>query len=116
MWVGSLGGENPLELEISTCPSILARKFHGQRSLAGYSPRGHKESDRTERLSAHTCIVSEETMGSQGKSANMLLWKTLYDGVLVCWAGIMKYHSYECMHANSLQLVQFFVTSWTIAH
>ena len=24
---------------------------HGQRSLAGYSPWGHKESDRTERLS-----------------------------------------------------------------
>ena len=23
-------------------------KFHGQRSLAGYSPRGHKESDMTE--------------------------------------------------------------------
>ena len=24
---------------------------HGQRSLVGYSPRGHKESDMTERLS-----------------------------------------------------------------
>ena len=71
-----------MELEISTCPSILARKFHGQRSLAGYSPRGHKESDRTELLSRHTCIVSEETMGSQGKSANMLLWKILYDGLV----------------------------------
>ena len=26
---------------------------HGQRSLAGYSPRGHKELDMTERLSKH---------------------------------------------------------------
>ena len=26
-------------------------EFHGQRSLAGYSPRGRKESDMTERLS-----------------------------------------------------------------
>ena len=26
-------------------------EFHGQRSLAGYSPWGHKESDKTERLS-----------------------------------------------------------------
>ena len=25
-------------------------KFHGKRSLVGYSPRGHKESDTTERL------------------------------------------------------------------
>ena len=29
--------------------SILAGKSHGQRSL-GYSPRGHKELDTTERL------------------------------------------------------------------
>ena len=29
---------------------------HGQRSLAGYSPWGHKESDKTERLSTHTYI------------------------------------------------------------
>ena len=55
-------------------------------------------------MTKHTCIFSEETMGSQGKSANMLLWKILYDGVLVCWAGIIKYRSCECMHANSLQL------------
>ena len=30
--------------------SILAGELHGQRSLAGYSPRAHKESDTTERL------------------------------------------------------------------
>ena len=29
-------------------------KFHGQRSLAGYSPWGSKKSDTTERLSGHT--------------------------------------------------------------
>ena len=28
--------------------SILAWKFHGQRSLVGYSPWGHKESDTAE--------------------------------------------------------------------
>ena len=27
---------------------FLPGKFHGQRSLAGYSPWGHKESDTTE--------------------------------------------------------------------
>ena len=30
--------------------SILAWKSHGQRSLAGYSPKGHKESDTTQQL------------------------------------------------------------------
>ena len=29
---------------------FLPGKFHGQRSLVGYSPWGHKESDMTERL------------------------------------------------------------------
>ena len=32
-------------------PVFLPGKSHGQRSLAGYSPRGCKESDTTERLS-----------------------------------------------------------------
>ena len=29
-------------------PKFLPGKFHGQRSLVGYSPWGHKESDTTE--------------------------------------------------------------------
>ena len=32
-------------------PVFLPRESHGQRSLAGYSPWGHKESDTTEQLS-----------------------------------------------------------------
>ena len=48
----SLGGEDPLEKEIATHSSILAGKSHGQRSLLGYSPWGHKESDTC--LHAHT--------------------------------------------------------------
>ena len=35
--VQSLGWEDPLEEEMATQSSILAWKFHGQRSLAGYS-------------------------------------------------------------------------------
>jgi len=31
-------------------PLFLPGEFHGQRSLAGYSPWGHKELDMTERL------------------------------------------------------------------
>ena len=33
---------------------FVSGKFHGQRSLVGYSPSGCKESDTTERLSTHT--------------------------------------------------------------
>ena len=32
-------------------PVFLPGEFHGQRSLEGYSPWGHKESDTTEQLS-----------------------------------------------------------------
>ena len=35
-------------------PVFLPGKFHGQRSLAGYSPQGRKKSDMTEWLSMHT--------------------------------------------------------------
>ena len=45
--VQSLGREDPLEEGVATHSSILAGKFHGQRSLAGYTPWGHKESDTT---------------------------------------------------------------------
>ena len=37
---------------MATLSSILAWKSHGQRSLAGYSPWGHKESDKTEGLNS----------------------------------------------------------------
>ena len=49
-WVQSLGQEHPLEKEMATGnhSSFLPGEFHGQRSLAGYSQWGHKESDMTE--------------------------------------------------------------------
>ena len=49
-WVQSLGREDPLEKEMATIPVFLPGEFHGQRSLAGYSPWGLKELDTTDRL------------------------------------------------------------------
>ena len=46
LWVGKI----PWRREWQPTPVLLPRKFHGQRSLAGYSPWGHKESDKTEQL------------------------------------------------------------------
>ena len=48
----SPGGENG-----KPSPLFLPGKVHGQRSLAGYSPLGRKESDTTEPLSTHTRLV-----------------------------------------------------------
>ena len=41
--VQSLGQEGPLEEEMATHSSIVPGESHGQRSLAGYSPWGHRE-------------------------------------------------------------------------
>ena len=45
-WVGKI----PEGREWLPTPVFLCEEFHGQRSLAGYSPWGCKESDTTERL------------------------------------------------------------------
>ena len=53
-WVRSLGLEDPLEKEMASIieiiPVFLSGKFHGWRSLVGYSPWGRRESDMTEQL------------------------------------------------------------------
>ena len=53
-WVRSLGWEDPLEEGMATHCSILAwRIAMDKRTLAGYNPWGHQESDMTERLHFH---------------------------------------------------------------
>ena len=47
-WVPSLGLEGPWRREWQSTPVFLPGKFHGQRSLAGYSALGRKELDMTE--------------------------------------------------------------------
>ena len=47
--VQSLDREDPLEKGMAV---FLPEEFHGQSSLVGYSPRGCKELDTTEQLTA----------------------------------------------------------------
>ena len=46
--VWSLGQKDPLEKGLTPFPVFVPGEFHGQRSLAGYSPWGNKESDTTD--------------------------------------------------------------------
>ena len=48
--VQSLGQEDPLEKSMAITPVFLLGEFHGEKSLVGYSPWGHKELDTTEQL------------------------------------------------------------------
>ena len=49
-WVGKI----PCKRKWQPTAVFLPGKSHRQRSLMGYSPQGHKESDTTEQLSIHT--------------------------------------------------------------
>ena len=42
-WIQSLRWEDPLEKGILPTPIFLPGEYYGQRSLAGYSPWGHKD-------------------------------------------------------------------------
>ena len=66
----SLGCKDPLEKEMVTHSSILAGKFHGQKSLVGYSPWGCKESDMT--MHARACMHTQEHLVFPFESASLV--------------------------------------------
>ena len=58
-WVRSLGWEDsPGGGHGNTLQYSCLENPHGERSLMGYSPWGHKESDTTKRLSTHMVVLS----------------------------------------------------------
>ena len=63
-WVGKI----PWRRKWQPTPVFLAGEFHGLRSLVGYTPLGHKESDMTEQLSAR---FGKPLANSQGEKT---LW------------------------------------------
>ena len=66
-----LGWEDPLENEMAPTPAFLPGESHGQRSLVGYSPWGHKESDTTQHLSGRP--NGTETPPRLRKKGNLLI-------------------------------------------
>ena len=59
-WVGKISWRRKWQ----PTPVFLPGKSHGQRTLTGYSPWGHKELDMTEQLNAHTHSVTFATTKS----------------------------------------------------
>ena len=60
IWVQSPGWEDPFreKKKWQTTPVFLSGEFHGQRSLVGYSPWGHKKSDKIYQLNNTTIHYS----------------------------------------------------------
>ena len=61
--VWSLGQEDPQEKEKAT---LLPGKPHGQRCMASYSPRGHKELDTTEWIKKQRHYFANKDPSCQG--------------------------------------------------
>ena len=70
LWVGKI----PWRRGWLPIPVFLTGKSHGQRSLAGYSPWGLKESDTTERLThSHTFTASHLYLAPDNCKLNLVL-------------------------------------------
>ena len=61
-WVGKI----PWRRKWQSTQVLLPGKSHGQRSLVGYSPWGHKKSDTTEQLHFHFFQHPKELRGFPG--------------------------------------------------
>ena len=66
-----MGQKDPLGRKWQPTPVFLPGKFHGQRSLASYSPWGRKESDTAEHSLTHslTRLVETGLFKESGRSA-----------------------------------------------
>ena len=65
-------------------PVILPGKSHGQRSLVGYNPWGHKESDTTERLThthTHTQKIRTKNKAKEKHIVSRGKWKKKKKGI-----------------------------------
>ena len=68
-WVRSLGWKDPLENRMVPTPVFLPEEFHGQGSLAGYSPWGCKESDTTEQLTYNN---TDQGVGAKSRNGSWI--------------------------------------------
>ena len=86
-WVGNI----PWRRKWHSTPVDLPGKFHGQRSLAGYTPCGHEESHN---------LVTRQQHSYQWGHSSFDIWLPSTMIVVV----------------ESLSCVRLFVTQWTAAH
>ena len=84
-------------------PVLLPGKVHGQRSLVGYRPWGHQESDMTEHTRAHTLSLQHRGLDIDALYCSFSYSTSCGDGKrgLGQWAAAKRI---SCLQAFSLQL------------
>ena len=75
--------EIPWRRKWQPTPVFLPGEYHGERSLVGCSPWGHKESDRTERLHFH--FLSLIIMKYYVSTADLNIKHDLFDSPTILW-------------------------------
>ena len=118
-WVRSLVGKIPWRKEWLPAP-VLPGKSHGQRSLAGYSLWGCKESDVTEQLTLHFGYIPRSGIA---ESCGSSIFNFLRNLSTVLYSGCIKLHSYQqctrvpfslCSHQHLLVLVFLLMAVLTV--
>ena len=77
------GRKIPWRRKWQPTPVLLPGESHGQRSLSGYSPRGCKESDTTERLSMHTHALCSMYIWKNVSSTNLIVYKLFLNKIFL---------------------------------
>ena len=90
-------------------PVLLPGKFHRWRSLVGYSPWSHKESDTTERLHFLSFFITEPP----GKPLDLLILVIFNIFSCVCW--LSAYLLWKSVYSDLPTFLILFILLWGIA-
>ena len=81
-WVGKI----PWRRKWQPTPVLLSGESHGGRSLVGYSPWGHKESDSTERLHFNVLSLYVKVSWRRERLPTPVFWPGEFHGLYSPWA------------------------------
>ena len=98
--VQSMVGKISWKRKWQSTPVLLSGKFHGWRSLVGYSPCGCKESDMTEQLQCQFYIVEENNR--LGKTRDQIK-KIRYQGNISCKDGHNNRNGMDVTEAEDIK-------------
>ena len=99
LWVRKISWNRKCQL----APVFLPGKFHGQRSLVGYSPWGHKELDTTYRLNKHHFLKKIKIQkGLDLPKQIEMKFRSPNSIFLAVWSSLIVVHRFSCgMHMRS---------------
>ena len=109
--VQSLSQEDPLEKGMATHSSVHAWKSHGPRSLVGYSPGAHKESDTSLSLSLYVYIYIYIYIYVHYIYMQMCISMCILICICICLYICIFVYVYQCVYVHCCHCL---VTKWCL--